>query len=103
MIETNASGAQVPCISLLAAAVELLRVAKCPDCDGCGFTVRETGGCDMDGENDTRECVQEQCRWCYERNGLLAEYDTANAAGEVRRNAVTSTGLLADESKGETR
>ena len=25
-----------------------------------------------------------------------------NAAGEVRRNAVTSTGLLADESKGET-
>lgn len=27
----------------------------------------------------------------------------ANAAGEVRRNAVTSTGLLADESKGETR
>ena len=76
--DTNAGGVAIESTPLLAAAVELLRVAKCPECDGCGFTVRETGGCDMDGENDTRECVQEQCRWCFERNGLLAEYDTAN-------------------------
>jgi hypothetical protein len=74
--EQTDDGAIVPSSNLLAAAVELLRVAKCPECDGCGFTVHETGGCDMDGENDTRECVQEQCRWCFERNGLLAEYDT---------------------------
>lgn len=49
---------------------ELLAVAKCPECDGSGFVVRETGGCDADGENDTRECIQEQCRWCYERELL---------------------------------
>jgi hypothetical protein len=70
------------CISLLDAAVVLLRDAKCPKCDGCGFTVREIGGCDMDGENDTRECVQDQCLWCFDRDGLLAKYDTADAGGE---------------------
>jgi len=68
---------------LLRLCGELLRVAKCPDCDGCGFTVRETGGCDRDGENDTRERVQEQCRWCFERNGLLEEYDK-RMTGEVK-------------------
>ena len=78
------AGVAIDSTPLLAAAVELLRVARCPNCDGCGFTVRETGGCDMDGENDTRECVQEQCQWCFERNGLLAEYDTANAPDQAR-------------------
>ena len=34
---------------------------------------------------------------------LEEQAKASNAAGEVRRNAVTSTGLLADESKGETR
>lgn len=36
-------------------------------------------------------------RWVWENANKLF------AAGEVRRNAVTSTGLLADESRGETR
>lgn len=53
------------------AALTLLRIAKCPNCDGCGFTVREVGGCDMDGQHDTRECVQERCQWCVKRDGLL--------------------------------
>ena len=57
----------------LATARKLLEVAKCPNCDGCGFTVREEGGCDSDGENDTREYSQEQCQWCFERNGLLSQ------------------------------
>ena len=61
-------------------AFTLLRVAKCPECDGCGFTVREIGGCDMDGENDSRECVQQQCQWCFERDGLLAEHEAPQAA-----------------------
>lgn len=55
----------------------LLEHAKCPDCDGCGIVIRETGGCDMDGENDTRECVQEPCRWCDERREILSKYDIA--------------------------
>lgn len=63
---------------LFTMTVELLRVAKCPNCDGCGFTVHEMGGCGMDGENDTREIVQEQCQWCFNRNGLLEEYDALN-------------------------
>jgi hypothetical protein len=68
------SGEDVPCISLLASAIGLLAVAKCPNCDDCGFTVREIGGCDMDGENDSRECMQEQCQWCYEREMIVSEY-----------------------------
>lgn len=51
---------------------ELLRVAKCPACDGSGAYPVETGGCGGDGENDTRECHLEQCRWCDERNALFA-------------------------------
>ena len=47
---------------------KLIDSAKCPECDGCGFTVMETGGCDMDGENDTRESVQVKCQWCAEKN-----------------------------------
>ena len=43
----------------------------------------------------------EPCRTC--DHNVNAVKDTANAAGEVRRNAVTSTGLLADESKGEVK
>jgi hypothetical protein len=82
--QENASWETLPSISLLAAAVVLLRDAKCPDCDGCGFTVREIGGCDMDGGNDTRECVQEQCLWCFDRDDLLAKYDTTNKAMEKK-------------------
>ena len=57
----------------------LLSVAKCPNCDGSGAYTVETGGCDMDGENDTRECHQEQCQWCDERDALLA-----NVEGQTR-------------------
>ena len=40
--------------------------------------------------------------WCLPGAPCHADVllELANAAGEVRRNAVTSTGLLADESKG---
>ena len=37
----------------------------CPNCLGAGFTAYETGGCDPDGENDSRESHQDQCQWCY--------------------------------------
>jgi|GEM_PF-1995180 len=36
-------------------AVRLLDLAQCPNCDGCGFTVREMGGVDMDGDHQP-EC-----------------------------------------------
>lgn len=68
----------VPSNPLLASAIGLLRIARCPDCEGEGWYVREVGGCDSDGENDTRECIQEQCQWCWERDRVLAEYDKAN-------------------------
>jgi len=42
------------------------------------------------------------CRRCV-TDGGPDDLFVSNAAGEVRRNAVTSTGLLADESKGETK
>jgi len=50
--------------------------------------------------------LEEDCRreWQETRNRHLRfvrALKQANAVGEVRRNAVTSTGLLADESKGE--
>jgi hypothetical protein len=56
--------------------------AKCPECDGCGFTEREIGGCDMDGENDTRECVPEQCQLCG-GSGVLPEHGKSNAGVSI--------------------
>lgn len=53
--------------------LELLKIAKCPNYDGSGFIVYETGGCGPDGEDDCRECVQEQCRWCDERGEAIKE------------------------------
>jgi hypothetical protein len=44
---------------------------RCPECGGQGFTVREVGGCDPDGENDTREAVQQQCQWCDENRNAI--------------------------------
>ena len=40
--------------------IELLKIAKCPDCDGSGV---------ISGYNHIlNEPEQEQCRWCFERN-----------------------------------
>jgi hypothetical protein len=36
----------------------------CQGCNDEGFWAREVGGCDPDGENDTREVIQERCEWC---------------------------------------
>lgn len=60
-------------------AGELAEAERCENCPDQGFTVRQVGGCDPDGENDTRECVQEQCEFCYtnpkSRFNALASYD----------------------------
>jgi len=77
----NDCGSPVVSSALLAAAIGLLKIAKCPACDGSGAIGHEVGGCDPDGENDIRECVWEQCQWCDERTQLIAQY-TANSAGE---------------------
>ena len=53
----------------------LLRVAKCPACGGDGAIGHEVGGCDMDGENDTRDVVWEECQWCSERKDAMKEAD----------------------------
>ena len=76
--KTN-SGVAIDSTPLLAIAIGLLKVAKCPACDGAGAIGHEVGGCDPDGENDTREVVWEQCQWCDERAQLLAQC-TANIA-----------------------
>ena len=47
------------------------------------------------GDSNLNVCMQ--CKWAF----VSQLSRKPNAAGEVRRNAVTSTGLLADESKGE--
>jgi len=70
--ELKALTEQKPSVSM-DSILALLKVAKCPNCDGCGFTIYETGGIDMDGENDTRECHQEKCRWCDERDAIRGE------------------------------
>lgn len=61
-------------------AGELAEAERCENCPDRGFTVREVGGCDPDGENDTRECVQEQCEFCYvnpkSRFNVRAAYDS---------------------------
>ncbi len=56
---------------------ELLKVAKCPNCDGSGFTVIETGGVAEDG-TDYRECEQVQCQWCYEWTEALKQTDASH-------------------------
>ncbi|HEY4714352.1 MAG TPA: hypothetical protein VIH30_08975 [Aquirhabdus sp.] len=38
---------------------------NCPNCENQGWYPIETGGCDMDGENDTRQIEQIQCEFCY--------------------------------------
>jgi len=65
------------------ALVGLLTRAKCPDCDGQGFTVEETGGCSEDGENDTRESHQVQCQWCDERNAALHNADSSGGGEQT--------------------
>ena len=47
--------------------IQLLEIAKCPDCDGSGTVV--TSVHPDDGSIDGIE----PCRWCYERNKLIAE------------------------------
>lgn len=37
----------------------------CPNCPDQGWYGIVTGGCGPDGENDTRECEQVQCEFCY--------------------------------------
>ena len=41
----------------------ILKIAKCPDCDGSGYFAH--------GPYDDGSWEQEQCQWCDERNCLL--------------------------------
>ena len=85
-------GSPVVSSALLAEAIALLRVAKCPNCDGSGAIPRQTSSrqlvtremasdacCpEMEGSlYSDDEWELEQCQWCYERHGLLDRY-TAN-------------------------
>jgi hypothetical protein len=64
----------------------LLRMAKCPDCDGSGCMMRQVseeqyvsrymamdaGDMDLEGQLFSEErWEQEQCRWCYEKDRVL--------------------------------
>lgn len=48
-----------------------LDAERCPNCPDQGWFAVQIGGCDSDGENDTRESVQEQCQWCYQNENSL--------------------------------
>ena len=50
----------------LAEAKALLKIARCPNCDGAGFTKKYF----RDGDG-TFEWVSGQCQWCDERNEAL--------------------------------
>jgi hypothetical protein len=67
-------------------ALDLLRNAVCPNCDGSGswaspigehFVSHEmamdAGDASMEGSSMGIEWEQVQCRWCYEREKLLSE------------------------------
>ena len=44
---------------------------RCTSCPDQGWYAEQVGGCDPDGENDTREAVQVQCEWCYTTENSL--------------------------------
>lgn len=84
-------------------ALELLRVAVCPECDGSGakqvqtqsrqYVTREmahdAGDLSMEGSlYSDDEFETQQCRWCYERNQCLSEKGTesVSAAGVSPQN-----------------
>ena len=78
--------------------------AQCSMCYDCGdrdqpnnMTLHHIPPLSKRG-NDSSGSNVVLCRKCHDKR-----HAPANAEGEVRRNAVTSTGLLADESKGETK
>lgn len=53
-------------------AIELLKVAKCPCCDGvCGWYV------DIAPNYNTgdAEQIQVQCQWCDEKDELIKKYE----------------------------
>lgn len=91
--------ASVVSSALLARAVELLKMAKCPECDGSGaipvrmgehFVTHEmaldAGEPAMEGQSMGVEWGAQQCQWCDEKNQLLAEYEArANAPAHPRR------------------
>lgn len=55
---------------------------KCPECDGNGYFATEIGGCGMDGENDTRETIQEQCQRCNGTGSIPDICPTCDGSGE---------------------
>jgi len=57
----------------LKSAIELLKVAICPNCDGvCGWYV---GNNCQYSTYAFPEQIQVQCQWCYEKNGLIKKYE----------------------------
>lgn len=66
-----------------------LVAVHCPNCPDQGYTIYETGGIDMDGENDTREGHQEQCQFCYE---------TPNSVFNIARAAEVDSALASMQS-----
>lgn len=68
-------------------AVELLRIAKCPNCDGSGGIATSDIGFGCCGEplgngeccgNAIPEMIAgfEQCQWCAEKDELVSKYET---------------------------
>lgn len=72
-------------------AINLLRVATCPNCDGSGAVMRQVscrqyvsrdmaidaGDLSMEGSIYREEEFEpEQCQWCYERDALISSQNS---------------------------
>jgi hypothetical protein len=55
-----------------------LAAVHCPNCPDQGWYAIETGGCDMDGENDTRQMEQVQCEFCWTTPNSVFTIEAAN-------------------------
>ena len=69
-------------------AEALIAAKKCQMCPDQGWFQMETGGCNEDGSNDTRESVQMECEWCHTTPdsffNATCEYQALFPAGEVK-------------------
>ena len=69
-------------------AEAMISARKCQMCPDQGWFQMETGGCNEDGSNDTRESVQMQCEWCHTTADsfflAVCKYQALFPEGEVK-------------------
>lgn len=64
-----------------------LDAVQCPNCPNQGWYAWESGGCGPDGENDTRQCEQVQCEFCWSTPNSAFNIEAANVELSGARSA----------------